>query len=176
MREATHYVAESVDVAVPVHTAYNQWTQFKSFPRFMTVVKGVEQLRPNLTHWVIGIGPLRHEFTAEIVEQRPDQLVAWRILDRRAGHRGEVTFREPAAGRTEVAVRIRLQPRGVGGRLLARTGMVPRVVRAELGRFKEFIEGLGEEGGGWRGVIRNGQVQPSEPVSPRSRVPHWPVG
>ncbi|MFI9821509.1 SRPBCC family protein [Streptomyces sp. NPDC052013] len=175
-RSATHSVEESIDVAVPVHTAYNQWTQFKSFPRFMTAVKRVEQLRPNLTRWVVGAGPLRHEFTAEIVEQRPDELVAWRTLDRRAGHRGEVTFRALAADRTEVVVSVRFEPLGVRDRLLHRTGTTSRVLRAELGHFKEFIEGLGQEGGAWRGVIRNGQVQPAEQAPPRSRVAHWPVG
>lgn len=71
-------VEETIDIAVPVSTAYNQWTQFKSFPRFMTAVRSVEQIRPNLTRWVIGSGPLRYEFDAEIVEQVPDSLVAWR--------------------------------------------------------------------------------------------------
>ncbi|CAL9338997.1 hypothetical protein SUDANB126_00237 [Streptomyces sp. enrichment culture] len=167
---------ESIEVAVPVHTAYNQWTQFKTFPRFMPVVKEVEQLRPNLTRWVVGAGPVRHEFTAEIVEQRPDSLVAWRGLGRRAGHRGEVSFRKLAPDRTEVVVRMRFEPHGIKGRALARTGATPRAVRAGLGRFKEFIEGLGQECGAWRGVIRNGQVQPSEPDPPRSRVAGWPVG
>ncbi|MCT7353586.1 SRPBCC family protein [Streptomyces sp. 15-116A] len=176
MQTATRCVEESVEVAVPVHTAYNQWTQFKSFPRFMTAVKRVEQLRPNLTHWVIGAGPLRHEFTAEIVEQRPDELVSWRTLDRRSGHRGEVAFRALAADRTEVVVRVVFEPRGTRARLLHRTEALPRVIRTELGHFKEFIEGLGQEGGAWRGVIRNGQVQPTQPPPPRSRGAHWPVG
>ncbi|MEV4333700.1 SRPBCC family protein [Streptomyces sp. NPDC049597] len=167
---------ETVEVAVPVRTAYNQWTQFKSFPRFMSVVRKVEQLRPNLTLWVIGSGPLRHEFQAEIVEQVPDSLVAWRSLDRRSGHRGEVSFRATAPDRTEVVVRMHIAPHGVTRLLIRAPGLTRRVVRAELGHFKAFIEGLGQEGGAWRGVVRNGHVQPSEPEPPRSRVPHWPVG
>src|SRR6478735_3949511 len=105
-------VEETIVVAVPVGTAYNQWTQFKSFPRFMAVVKGVEQIRPNLTRWVIGLGPVRHEFDAEIVDQRPDSLVRWRSLGPRLAHRGEVSFRATEADRTEVSVRIDLRSHG----------------------------------------------------------------
>ncbi|MEV8550823.1 SRPBCC family protein [Streptomyces glaucescens] len=173
---AVKCVEESIEVAVPVHTAYNQWTQLKTFPRFMSAVKQVEQLRPNLTRWVVAAGPVRHEFMAEIVEQRPDTLIAWRGLDRRIGHRGEVSFRELAPDRTEIVLRMRFASQGIKGRLLTRAGASPRAVRAELGRFKEFIEGLGQECGAWRGTIHNGQVQPSEPSPPRSRVAGWPVG
>ncbi|MEU3608735.1 SRPBCC family protein [Streptomyces sp. NPDC035033] len=169
-------VEESIEVAVPVSTAYNQWTQFKSFPRFMSAVRSVEQVRPNLTRWVIGFGPVRHEFEAEIVDQVPDSLVTWRGLGRRAGHRGEVSFRPTASGRTAVLVRIGVTPRGVADRLVHASGFPGRVVRAELGHFKEFIEGLGQEGGAWRGTIRGGHVEHLEAEPPRSRVPHWPVG
>ncbi|MYS43916.1 cyclase, partial [Streptomyces sp. SID5998] len=88
-----HTVEETIDIAVPVRTAYDQWTQFKSFPRFMTVVRRVEQVRPAVTAWVIGVGPVRREFEAEIVDQEPDSHVTWRSLERRPGHRGEVRFR-----------------------------------------------------------------------------------
>jgi len=168
-------VEETIDVAVPVRTAYNQWTQFESFPRFMTVVKGVHQIRPNLTHWVLGRGPLRHEFDVEIVEQVPDSHVAWRSLDRRFMHRGKVSFRATAPDRTEVVVRMHFGSNGVG--LLAHLPtLAHRVVQAELGHFKEFIESVGQEGGAWRGSIRNGHVYPAEPEPARSQVPHWPVG
>ncbi|MFJ8886173.1 SRPBCC family protein [Streptomyces sp. NPDC102402] len=166
-------VEETIEVAVPVSTAYNQWTQFKSFPRFTTVVKRVEQIRPNLTRWVVGFGPVRHEFDAEIVNQRPDSLMTWRSLGPRLAHRGEVTFRETPSGRTEVSVRISAGPHGL---LTRAPGFVRRVVRTELAHFKEFIEGLGREGGAWRGTIRDGHVRPTEPQPARSRVPHWPVG
>ncbi|MFF5725861.1 SRPBCC family protein [[Kitasatospora] papulosa] len=169
-------VEETIVVAVPVSTAYNQWTQFKSFPRFMTVVKRVEQIRPNLTRWVIGVGPVRHEFDAEIVEQRPDSLVTWRSLGRRLAHRGEVSFRATAPDRTEVSVRIRLRSHGAPGLRTHAARPVRRALLAELGHFKEFIEGLGHEGGAWRGTIHDGHVRPLETEPARSRVPHWPVG
>ncbi|MER6978385.1 SRPBCC family protein [Streptomyces carpinensis] len=171
-----HSVEETIEVAVPVRTAYDQWTQFKSFPRFMATVKRVEQVRPAVTAWVIGYGPVRREFEAEIVEQEPDSHLAWRSLERGPSHRGEVSFRPTAAGGTAVTVRMDLQPRGLAGVLTSVPRMAGRVVRLELGHFKEFIEGLGEAGGAWRGTIRNGHVRPVEPQPPRSRVPCWPVG
>ncbi|PZT71313.1 cyclase [Streptomyces sp. SW4] len=165
-------IEEAVRVAVPARTAYNQWTQFRTFPRFMTAVREVEQVRPSLTRWVVALGPLRHEFTAEIVEQLPDTCVAWRSLDSR--HRGEVTFLEETPGRTVVTVHIRFGRPGPVTRLSDACGVTRRVVRSELTHFKEFIEGLGQEAGGWRGTIRNGHVRPTESEPPRSRVPGGP--
>jgi uncharacterized membrane protein len=102
--------------------------------------------------------------------------VAWRSLDRRPCHRGEVTFRSLDSRRTAVAVRMQYEPHGVG-ELVADALSVPRrTVRAELEHFKEFIEGLGGEGGAWRGSIHDGRVQPVEPIPPRSQVPTWPHG
>ncbi|MFH8371288.1 SRPBCC family protein [Streptomyces sp. NPDC018031] len=163
-------IEETIEIAVPVRTAYNQWTQFKSFPRFMSVVRGVEQVGPTVTRWTVGLGPVRRRFEAEIVEQRPDARLAWRSMGRRPRHRGEVSFRPTAPDRTAVTLRLEFEPRR------AARGLARRVVRSELGHFREFIESIGEEGGAWRGTIREGRVQPAEPEPPRSRVPCWPVG
>ncbi|MFI6360260.1 SRPBCC family protein [Streptomyces sp. NPDC050743] len=171
-----HTIEETIEIAVPVRTAYDQWTQFKSFPRFMTVVKRVEQVKPNVTMWVVGMGPVCREFEAEIVEQEPDSHLAWRSLERRPSHRGEVSFRSTEEGSTSVSVRLEAEPGGVAGALPVVPALTRRVVRAQLGHFKEYIEGLGEAGGSWRGTIRNGRVRPVEPEPPRSRVPCWPVG
>ncbi|MGW0336715.1 SRPBCC family protein [Streptomyces sp. NPDC003011] len=171
-----HTVEETIEVAVPVRTAYNQWTQFKSFPRFMTVVKKVEQVRPALLTWTLAVGPLRREFQAEIVEQEPDSRVTWRSLERHTVHRGEVSFRPTTADGTAVTVRIEIAPRGATGVLGVLPKLVGRVVRGELRHFKEYIEGLGAESGAWRGTIRDGRVRPEEPKPHRSRVARWPVG
>ncbi|WP_369211718.1 SRPBCC family protein [Streptomyces flavofungini] len=177
------HVEETVEVAVPVRTAYNQWTQFKTFPRFSSVVRDVEQLRPTVTAWTIGWGPLHHRFAVEIVEQDPDAYLAWRGLEQHPSHEGEVEFRATESGGTAITVRMLLEPRGVAGvltrsspaaRLAARVGA--RLVRGELMAFKRFIEGLGREGGAWRSTIRNGRVQHDHPEPPRSRVAQWPVG
>ncbi|MFD7132912.1 SRPBCC family protein [Streptomyces sp. NPDC059894] len=171
-----HSVEETIEVAVPVRTAYNQWTQFKSFPRFMTTVKKVDQIRPALTSWTIAVGPLRGEFEAEIVEQEPDSHLVWRSLDQRPAHRGEVSFKPSAEGRTAVTVRLEVAPRGAAGLLAGVPKLAGRVVRGELRRFKEYIEGLGQESGAWRGTIRNGRLRRAEPEQQVSGVPVWPVG
>ncbi|MFE2052053.1 SRPBCC family protein [Streptomyces sp. NPDC059459] len=173
------HVEETVRIAVPVRTAYDQWTQFKAFPRFSDVVRGVEQIRPTVTAWTLGYGPLRHRFAIEIVEQDPDAYLAWRGLEQHASHQGEVEFRPTGSGGTALTVRLLLEPRGTA-RILTRssaaTSLTARLVRGELGKFKQFIEGLGQAGGAWRGTIRNGRVQHDQPEPPRSRVAQWPVG
>ncbi|MFD7771296.1 SRPBCC family protein [Streptomyces sp. NPDC059787] len=173
------HVEETVEVAVPVRTAYNQWTQFKTFPRFSTTVHDVEQVRPAVTVWTIGYGPLRHRFAVETVEQDPDAYLAWRGLEQNPSHQGEVEFRPTGSGGTAITVRMLLTPRGAA-RILTRSSRVTRLtaglVRGELMNFKQFIEGLGQEGGAWRGTIRNGRVQHEHPEPPRSRVAQWPVG
>ncbi|WP_320774284.1 SRPBCC family protein [Streptomyces sp. CRN 30] len=158
-------IEETVEIAVPVRTAYNQWTQFKVFPRFVSAVKGVEQIKPTLTRWDVGFGPAHREWLVEIVEQRPDAYVRWQVLGTRRG--GEVSFRSLSPDRTSVTA-------GVGP--ADALGVTRRVLRSGLGDFKEFIEGLGEESGAWRGAVHNGHVVPagSEPLT--CHGPHWPHG
>ncbi|WP_221349626.1 SRPBCC family protein [Streptomyces beigongshangae] len=169
-------VEETIEVAVPVRTAYNQWTQFKGFPGFMTVVKKVVQVRPALLTWTLGFGPVHREFQIEIVEQEPDSHLTWQGLGRRPVHRGEVSFRPGTAGGTAVTVRIEIGSRGATGVFGGLPRLAGRVVRTELTHFKEYVEGLGAESGAWRGVIRDGRVRPREPKPDRSRAAHWPVG
>ena len=169
-------VEETIEVTVPVRTAYDAWTQFKSFPRFMAGVRRVDQIRPAVTRWVVGAGPVRREVGIEIVEQVPDSHLTWRSLERRPSHRGEVSFRSTAAGTTEITVRVRTEAHGAAGVLAAVPGVARRVVRSGLRQFKTYIEGMGDANGAWRGTIRNGHVQPMEPKPSRSRVPCWPVG
>lgn len=169
-------IAEAVEIGVPVHIAYNQWTQFKSFPRFLAAVRTVDQLRPSVTCWAIGFGPLRREFDVEIVQQDPDRFVAWWCLGPRHRHRGEVTFHPLGPGRTEVIVRIQYRPRGRKELLEAALGVPRQIVRFGLRQFKDFIECVGEDGSAWRGSISKGRVQPVESKPPRSRVPTWPHG
>ncbi|MEW1789225.1 SRPBCC family protein [Streptomyces albidoflavus] len=167
-------VEQSVEVAVDLRTAYDQWTQFEGFPRFMSVVRRVQQVTPGVSVWVIGVGPLRQEFQAEIVEQVPDSHLFWQGLDRRGlRHRGEVRFRALGDDRTEVVVRMDISgrvPLGLIG------GAASRVVGRELRNYRRYIEGLGEAGEGWRGTIRGGHVQPGMPEFSKSQVPTWPVG
>ncbi|MFE2263178.1 SRPBCC family protein [Streptomyces griseosporeus] len=171
-----HSVEETVEVAVPVRTAYNQWTQFKSFPRFMTTVRKVDQIKPSLTSWTLGRGPVRGVFEAEILEQEPDSHLVWRSLGQRPAHRGEVVFETVAVDRTKVTVRMEIAARGATGLLAGVPKVAGRVVRGELRGFKEYIEGLGAESGAWRGTIRNGRLLRPQEERHTSGVPCWPVG
>ncbi|WP_101524258.1 SRPBCC family protein [Nocardioides houyundeii] len=165
-------IVEAVQVAVPLRTAYDQWTQYETFPRFMSVVKEVHQERPAITRWILGYGPLRRAYYAETLEQHPDSLVAWRGLDRRLRHEGQVTFQELEPDLTSVRVELRFEPRRLTGAAIVPA--VQRLIRSELGHFKEFIEGMGEAGETWRGTIRDGRVQHTYDASPST--PGWPHG
>ena len=145
-------VVKSIDVDVPVRTAYNQWTQFESCPRFMEGVDSVEQLTDTRTHWRTSIGGVVREFDADITEQHPDERVAWRSTDGTT-HAGVVTFHRLDEGRTRVTVQLDWEPQG----LVEKTGAALQVddmrVAGDLKRFKEFIESRGTETGAWRGDV-----------------------
>ncbi|MFV2119676.1 SRPBCC family protein [Streptomyces sp. Act-28] len=167
-------IEESIDVDVPVHVAYNQWTQFETFPRFVDGVERVVQIQAALTHWVIRFGPRTYEYDAEIVEQLPDRLVRWNVLDE-PRHTGTAAFEEIDAGHCRVTLRVDPRCRGVVGRGAVALGLARRAVRTALTSFKEFTEGQGRETGAWRGEISDGHVQPTEGRS-HPHVPTWPTG
>jgi len=146
-------VTESVDVHVPVRTAYNQWTQFEEFPRFMDGVHEIHQLDATHTHWKTEIGGMKREFDAEIAEQLPDERVAWKSVE---GSRqaGVVTFHRLDDTHTRVTVQMDLEPHGVVEKAGAVLGAVDHRVKGDLRRFKDYIESRGGvETGAWRGQI-----------------------
>ena len=149
-------VIESVDVAVPVRTAYDQWTQFEEFPKFMGGVEQVEQLDDTHLRWVAEIAGKREEWDAEITEQRPDEVVSWRALD---GHynSGRVLFEKIDQATTKVTVEIEHETDGMMETLGSALGSDSRQVKGDLERFKEFIESRGAETGGWRGEVNAGE-------------------
>src|SRR2546423_4667626 len=146
-------VAESVDVHVPVRTAYNQWTQFESFPAFMSGVVTVQQLDDQHTHWVTEIGGAHREFDAEIVEQRPDERIAWHSTQGDIQHSGAVSFQPLAADETRVTVDMAWEPSGMVEKVGSAVGIDHRQVKADLQRFQDFIEERGAETGQWRGEV-----------------------
>jgi uncharacterized membrane protein len=148
-------VTESVDVAVPVRTAYNQWTQFEDFPMFMEGVEEVVQLGDTQLKWVAEVSGKRQEWTAQIVEQRPDQEVAWRAIEGK-GNSGVVTFEPLGAEETRITVQLDWQPEGVTENVGAAIGLDDRQVARDLDRFKELIESRGSESGAWRGEVAGG--------------------
>lgn len=145
-------IDETIDIDVPISTAYNQWTQFEEFPQFMGGVDEVRQLGDTLTHWKTSIGGVEREFDAEITEQEPDQVVAWRSIDGTT-HEGHVSFEPLGAAQTRVRVRTSWQPESLVEKAGAVVGADDRQVKADLKRFKEFIESRGVETGGWRGEV-----------------------
>jgi len=145
-------VVESVDVAVPVRTAYDQWTQFEEFPQFMEGVQEIRQVNDTLTHWVVEIGGVRREFDAKITEQHPDERVSWTSVDG-PKHAGVVTFHRLDAGHTRVTAQMDVDPEGFVETVADKTGMLDRRIKGDMRRFQEFIESRGNETGGWRGDI-----------------------
>jgi len=144
---------ESVDVHVPVHTAYNQWTQFESFPQFMSGVESIRQLDDRRTHWVTKVAGVRREFDAEITEQHPDERIAWHSIGGDTRHAGVVTFHRLGDEDTRVTVQLDWEPEGAVERLGAAVGADDMQVKADAKRFKKFIEERGTETGQWRGDI-----------------------
>jgi uncharacterized membrane protein len=146
-------VTESVDVHVPVHTAYNQWTQFESFPQFMGGVESVRQLDDRHTHWVTQIGGVRREFDAEITEQHPDERIAWQSTGGKTKHAGVVSFQPIGEQDTRVTVQLDWEPESIAEKAGSAARVDVRQVKADTRRFKEFIEQRSDATGAWRGDI-----------------------
>jgi uncharacterized membrane protein len=143
---------KSIEVSVPVRTAYNQWTQFEEFPRFMEGVKEVNQLDDTHLHWKAAIAGQEKEWDAEITEQTPDQRIAWTS---RGGaiNGGVVTFHRLSDARSKVMLQLEYAPQGVAENVGDALGVVSLRVQGDLERFKEFIEKRGRETGAWRGQV-----------------------
>ncbi|MFJ3582827.1 SRPBCC family protein [Streptomyces sp. NPDC090127] len=146
-------VEESIVVNVPVSVAYNQWTQFESFPEFMDGVERIEQRTDTLTHWVTSVGGIKREFDARITEQIPDERVAWTTVDGEAKQAGVVTFHRLEDTRTKVMLQMDFDPSGPAETVGDKLGFVRKQVTGDLERFKHFIESRGQETGAWRGSV-----------------------
>jgi uncharacterized membrane protein len=149
-------VKESIEVNVPVKTAYNQWTQFEEFPKFMDGVEAVSQIDDTHLRWVAEVSGERREWRAEIVEQNPDEKIAWRAEDGN-GPNGIVTFEPLGEDRTLITVEMSYEPEGLKETLGAKIGLDSRQVSADLERFKELVEVLDRETGAWRGEVHTGE-------------------
>lgn len=145
-------IQQSIDVDVPVSTAYNQWTQFEEFPRFMSGVDSVAQQDDSHLHWVVTVGGVEREFDAEITEQHPDERVAWKSTDG-PQHAGAVTFHRLADDQTRVTLQLDWEPDGFVETVGAALQVDDLQVARDLKKFKEIIEAQGGESGAWRGDI-----------------------
>ena len=149
-------IVKSIEVNVPVKTAYNQWTQFEEFPRFMDGVKEVRQLDDQRLHWRAEIAGVDKEWTAKITEQIPDDRIAW-TSESGEYTSGKVDFAKLGEDRTRVTLEISYDPQGFIENAGNAAGFVSRRIENDLEHFKEFIENRGHESGAWRGTIREGQ-------------------
>ena len=147
-------IEETIEIEVPVSTAYNQWTQFESFPQFMEGVERVEQKDDKHLRWVAEIGGQTREWDAEITEQHPDHRIAWKALDR-DGPNGVVTFHKLDDSRTKVMLQMDYEPDGIKESVGSAIGLDSHRVKDDLESFKEFIESRGSETGAWRGDVEN---------------------
>ena len=145
-------IEKSIEVRVPISTAYNQWTQFEEFPTFMEGVKDVKQLDDTHLHWVAEIGGVREEWDAEITDQRPDERIAWMSTSGPANS-GVVTFQRLDDEMTRIVVEMDWQPEGMRESAGAALGLDDRRVEGDLQRFREMIERGGAETGAWRGDV-----------------------
>ncbi len=148
-------VEKSIQVDVPVGTAYNQWTQFEDFPHFMGGVKEVRQLDDRRLHWVAEIAGVRREWEASILEQVPDQKLAW-AATAGATNAGAVRFQPAGPGSTTVYLSLEYEPEGVVEQVGDKLGIVERQVTSDLERFKQLIEDQGYASGAWRGSVNEG--------------------
>ena len=151
-RGAASSVESSIEVDVPVRTAYNQWTQFEEFPRFMASVQEVKQIDDTHLHWCANVAGKTKEWDAEITEQIPDERIAWRSTDG-VRNSGVVTFQPIGDSRTKVLLQMDYEPQTAGEKIGDALGGVKLTAKGNLKRFKDLIEGRGVETGAWRGSV-----------------------
>ncbi len=145
-------VVYTIEVKVPIRTAYNQWTQFEEFPHFMDNIEAVTQDGPKKLHWRANIAGQTTEWDAEITEQVPDQRIAWSSTSG-ATNAGVVTFHFIDPNTTQVTLQLDFTPEGAAQKVGSTLGLPQKQIAGDLERFKRFIEARGQETGGWRGEI-----------------------
>jgi uncharacterized membrane protein len=146
-------IIETVDVDVPVRRAYDQWTQFETFPKFMEGVERVEQLDDTTVRWTAEIAGQKRTWKAKITEQAPDQRIAWTSTEG-ANNAGVVTFHRLDDNKTRVTLQLDVDPEGPVENIGDALGFVQRRAKGDMERFKEFIESRGSETGAWRGTVK----------------------
>ncbi|WP_437584006.1 SRPBCC family protein [Paramicrobacterium sp. CJ85] len=145
-------VQESVQVDVPITTAYNQWTQFESFPQFMSNVDSVTQVDDTHNHWTVTVGGVTREFDTTITEQTPDERIAWRSMGE-PQHSGVVTFHRISDDETRIHLEMTWAPEGATEKIGAALQADDVAVKKDLAQFKKLIESNGFESGAWRGDV-----------------------
>ena len=164
-------IIETLEVDVPVRVAYDQWTQFESFPKFMEGVERVVQVDDTTLEWTASIAGVVKHWRAEITEQRPNEVVAWRSIEG-ARNDGAVSFESLGSDRTRLELQLDVEPEGLVEKAGDALGVVERRVRGDLERFKAFVESRGQATGAWRGTVDDGRVEagtePGHGTGPRA--------
>ena len=150
-------VQQAVDVGVPLETAYNQFTQFEDWPEFMHRVTRVTQEDDCSLSFATKIWGKTKEFKASIETQRPEERIKWKVSEG-ITHTGVVTFHELAPRLTRIEVTLDVEPGSLIEKAARGMRHIKRAVRADLHRYKAFIEMQELETGAWRGVIEDGEV------------------
>ena len=145
-------VRESIEVDVPVRTAYNQWTQFEDFPQFMSTVHEVKQITDTRLHWRATVAGKEKEWDVEITEQIPDTRIAWRSISGVANE-GIITFDSLGADRTRVTLEMTYMPETLTEDVGDAFGAVKLQTKQNLTKFKKLLENRGSETGAWRGTV-----------------------
>ena len=151
-------IEQSIDVNVPVRTAYNQWTQFEEFPRFMEGVREVKQLDDRRLMWRAEIAGKEKTWNAEISEQIPDARIAWHSTSG-ARNAGVVTFHTLTPDTCRVMLQMEYDPEGFVENVGDALGAAKLRITGDLERFKQFVEDRGRETGAWRGEVRQAHNQ-----------------
>jgi len=151
-------IMKSTDVAAPLDTVYNQWTQFEEMGSFLHRVESVEQKEDEQVTWHENIWGRRRVWEAQIVEQVPNQRIRWELKGGGKGT-GVITFHELAPRLTRVETVFDWQPSGLVEKMASGLRFHNRAAEADLARFKAFVETRGAESGGWRGRIEDGNVK-----------------
>ena len=149
-------IQKEFEISVPVRAAYDQWTQFEEFPRFMDGVEEVVQIDNTHLHWRVSVAGKQKEWDAEITEQVPDRLIAWRSVSG-TPNAGQVRFEPIAQDRTRILFAMEYQPETAVEKAGDAVGVLSRKVDKTVEDFKEFIEQRGRETGGWRGEVHHGE-------------------
>ncbi len=143
---------QTIDINVPVSTAYNQWTQFEEFPKFMDSVHEIKQIDDKHLHWRADIAGKEVEWDAEITEQIPDQRIAWRSTSGQPSA-GAATFHKLSDNKTRVTLKMDYEPQGLDEKVGDAIGLVGMQAKSNLKRFKQLLESRGSETGAWRGTV-----------------------